>query len=187
MSIPITIAQNKVAREQVLQSLRSRGRATSAASVSDDWPGSDPGSARAVLRQLEREGVVRRALGALVEAYVLAEEAFTPGPWHSDPPTRERPSEAHVSALSGFVNIYSAPLTRETEANAALIAEAPAMLAALRRVVKDYEDNEDENTPVDVGCLDCTDGATPDRHNTGLCGYHAAKTILMRLAKGGVS
>lgn len=49
----------------------------------------------------------------------------TTGPWHVNPPTSEHPSEARVSALNGFVSIYAAPLTRETQANARLIAVAP--------------------------------------------------------------
>jgi hypothetical protein len=57
--------------------------------------------------------------------------AHTPGPWHVSPPNHENPSEAHVSALSGFVRIYSAPLTRETKANATLISAAPDLLEAL--------------------------------------------------------
>jgi hypothetical protein len=61
--------------------------------------------------------------------------AHTPGPWFVSPPTRENPSEARVTALAGGVRIYEAPLTRETEANAHLIAAAPDMLAALERLL----------------------------------------------------
>lgn len=52
----------------------------------------------------------------------------TPGPWHVSPPTAQHPSQARVSALSGFVQIYDAPLTVETAANARLIAAAPDLL-----------------------------------------------------------
>lgn len=60
----------------------------------------------------------------------------TPGPWNFNPPTAANPSTASVTACGGFVSIYTAPLTLETEANARLIAAAPELLASLRAMVE---------------------------------------------------
>lgn len=62
----------------------------------------------------------------------------TPGPWHVSPPTAQHPSQARVSALSGFVRIYGVPLTVETAANARLIAAAPELLDAVRALMAFY-------------------------------------------------
>lgn len=62
-------------------------------------------------------------------------ESHTRGPWHVCPPTAQRPSRAAVSAMSGFVMIYDAPLTTETAANARLIAASPEMLRAMEDFV----------------------------------------------------
>lgn len=59
----------------------------------------------------------------------------TPGPWHTRPSTAQSPSRAIVSALSGGVTIYDAPLTVETAANARLIAAAPDLLAVLEEII----------------------------------------------------
>jgi hypothetical protein len=50
----------------------------------------------------------------------------TPGPWLVVPPSAERPSRAMVG--TDEVTIYDVPLTRQTEANARLIAAAPELL-----------------------------------------------------------
>lgn len=52
----------------------------------------------------------------------------TKGDWAYNPPSEKRPSEVMVSACKGMVNIYKAPLTKETKANAKLIANAPNLL-----------------------------------------------------------
>jgi hypothetical protein len=57
----------------------------------------------------------------------------TPEPWKVFPPTRQNPSRASVSTEDGACDIYDAPLTNETEANARLIAAAPELLAACVR------------------------------------------------------
>lgn len=56
----------------------------------------------------------------------------TPAPWKYYPPTSENPSKVNVSACDGQVDIYNAPLTTETKANARLIAAAPELLDALK-------------------------------------------------------
>lgn len=57
----------------------------------------------------------------------------TPGPWKVEAPfSPDRPSRIGVSAAHGCCTIYDAPLTNETEANAALIAAAPDLEEALR-------------------------------------------------------
>lgn len=58
----------------------------------------------------------------------------TPGPWHARPPKAQNPSRAVVSAISGGVTIYDAPLTLETAANARLISASPDLLAACEAV-----------------------------------------------------
>lgn len=42
----------------------------------------------------------------------------------------------------------------------------------------------DESGPTfhaDPGCVDCTMGVTPDRFNTGLCGYHKMKSAIRKV------
>ena len=54
--------------------------------------------------------------------------------------------------------------------------------SALNRMVVAHENlsNDTEGTypDLDSGCIECTQGATPDRYNTGLCAYHNAKKLL---------
>lgn len=65
----------------------------------------------------------------------------TPRPWYVEPPTAQSPSTAAVTACCGFVRIYEAPLTRETAANARLIAAAPDLLAACKALMAVAPDN----------------------------------------------
>lgn len=58
----------------------------------------------------------------------------TRGPWKVIGPDSMHPSQAMVCATIG-VQIYSAPLTNETEANAHLIAAAPDLLEALKEAL----------------------------------------------------
>lgn len=60
----------------------------------------------------------------------------TDAPWEVVQPTGNNPSRACVCAKDGFVEIYDAPLTRETKANAELIAAARNSLPALLAVAK---------------------------------------------------
>lgn len=59
----------------------------------------------------------------------------TPGPWRVERPRPDYLSRIGVSACDGAVRIYDAPLTGETEANAALIASAPTLKADLAEAV----------------------------------------------------
>ncbi len=59
--------------------------------------------------------------------------SHTREPWKVMEPGKEtEPSCASVCACEGMVNIYDAPLTMETEANAHLIAASPELLAACK-------------------------------------------------------
>lgn len=53
---------------------------------------------------------------------------------------------------------------------------------ALNRMVCVFEnlrdDTEGRYPDLDSGCIECTQGATPDRYNTGLCAYHSARKLL---------
>jgi hypothetical protein len=53
---------------------------------------------------------------------------------------------------------------------------------ALNRMVLAHEntssDTEGKYPTLDAGCIECTAGTVPDRHNTGLCAYHTAKRLL---------
>jgi len=59
---------------------------------------------------------------------------WTPGPWQIIEPTAEHPSRAMVGARG--VDIYDAPLTNETLANARLIAAAPALYGACHEALR---------------------------------------------------
>ncbi len=73
------------------------------------------------------------------------------------------------------------------EADARLIAQAPAMAEALEAFVKTYDDyvsNHDGLCPFDcpdAGCIECTIGTVPNDKNTGLCAYHLAKAALAKV------
>lgn len=60
-----------------------------------------------------------------------------------------------------------------------------ALEIALNRMVAAHENlssnTEGQYPPLDAGCLECTAGTVPDRLNTGLCAYHAAKKLLGQL------
>jgi len=59
----------------------------------------------------------------------------TLGPWRVTWPPNCADSKIAVTALGGQIDIYLAPLTQETEANARLIAAAPELLEALQDIV----------------------------------------------------
>ena len=53
---------------------------------------------------------------------------------------------------------------------------------ALNRMVLAFEntraDTDGRWPALDSGCIECTQGATPDEFNTGLCALHNAKRLL---------
>jgi hypothetical protein len=57
-----------------------------------------------------------------------------------------------------------------------------ALETALNRMVLAHEnlvsDTEGKYPSPDAGCIECTVGTVPNRYNTGLCAYHAAKRLL---------
>lgn len=69
------------------------------------------------------------------------EPAFGPskGEWKVVPPSRDYPSRAMVCADGA--QIYDAPLTMETQANARLIAAAPDLLAVAEVILDDFEES----------------------------------------------
>lgn len=72
---------------------------------------------------------------------------YTTEPWKVIQPDASRPSRAIVSGHSG-VDIYNAPLTNETQANARLIAAAPDLLAACEFVAKYAAMREGKGDPL---------------------------------------
>lgn len=61
--------------------------------------------------------------------------------------------------------------------------ELIAMIGDLVAVIDTIRDNTEGCWPeLDSGCIDCTQGATPDRSNTGPCVYHRARRMLRDLA-----
>lgn len=59
-----------------------------------------------------------------------------------------------------------------------------ALLAALKRYVSDYDEENPPDDMPDAGCIECTVGTVPDNLNTGLCKYHAAREAIFK-AEGG--
>lgn len=89
----------------------------------------------------------------------------TPGPWHVRPPTAQNPSRAIVSAMSGGVTIYDAPLTVETAANARLIAAAPDLLTACRLalpILQQYRESIFASNQIDGVVRDLVEKAALD-------------------------
>ena len=56
----------------------------------------------------------------------------TKGEWSLELPKKYRPSIIGVSSCKGMVNIYKAPLTNETKANAKLIAASLPLLESAK-------------------------------------------------------
>lgn len=117
--------------------------------------------------------------------------AHTPGPWHVvEGPSSRTPfyvdCDEHTVATVNFDPMLMDDDGRD-EANASLIAAAPDLLHALRRMVKAHDDlsaDTDGETPrADPGCIECTVGTVPNDRNTGLCAYHNASRVI-RKAEG---
>lgn len=62
------------------------------------------------------------------------------------------------------------------------MAQLHELETALNRMVLAHEnlrsDTEGKYPPMDAGCIECTQGATPDKFNTGPCAYHNARRLL---------
>lgn len=61
----------------------------------------------------------------------------------------------------------------------------PEWLIAARAFVAQFDEfvsDLDGTFPSNPGCVACTYGATPDRYNTGLCGYHAMRAAIAKAA-----
>lgn len=57
------------------------------------------------------------------------------------------------------------------------------LVADLVAIIDEVRDDTDGRWPLpEPGCIDCTQGATPDRSNTGPCVYHRARRMLRDLA-----
>lgn len=74
----------------------------------------------------------------------------TRGPWVNHSPDNAPLGAVLVSGASQQCNIYMAPRTRETEANASLIAAAPDLLEALQGLLKDALQNGYDETHQEV-------------------------------------
>lgn len=77
------------------------------------------------------------------------------------------------------VTVYRKVPKPAARAKAALFARAGAMLGIIKGFVDDFDN--DDRTPQDAGCLDCTAGTTPNDRNTGPCFYHRAEALLKAL------
>lgn len=62
------------------------------------------------------------------------------------------------------------------------MAQLHELETALNRMVLAHEnlrDDTDGQYPrPDAGCIECTQGVTPDKFNTGPCAYHNARRLL---------
>lgn len=62
---------------------------------------------------------------------------------------------------------------------ATMIERQHDIITRLVAMLDDVRDNsEGHYPPLDSGCIACTQGATPNRYNTGPCAYHAALRLL---------
>ena len=102
----------------------------------------------------------------------------TKGPWsHYD--DTDQPTKRHEIVAWGrtVARIYRAD--EEAKANAALIAAAPELLEALKRLVAERDDDP-ERYPLEPTCNECTGGLTPLAHDRGLCHWHEARAAIAK-------
>ena len=85
----------------------------------------------------------------------------------------------------GICDTDNAPSLR-MEANARVMAAALTMLAALKRYIADYDEENPPDDMPDAGCIECTVGTAPNNRNTGLCKYHQAREAIAK-AEGGAA
>lgn len=67
--------------------------------------------------------------------------------------------------------------------HAHLLSRCAELEKALRGLLQEFDDM-DEHRPLHAGCVQCTQGATPDRYNTGPCAYHIARAALASQGEG---
>lgn len=100
-------------------------------------------------------------------------------------------SRRDLAEVAQAVYEKSAQLDQRLQALSASIDEALVEKAALRsitasllKVIDDTRANTDGKWPEpDSGCIECTQGATPDRFNTGPCAYHRGRQMLRDAAE----
>lgn len=62
---------------------------------------------------------------------------------------------------------------------ATMIERQHDVITRLVSMIDDVRDNTEGHWPqLDSGCIECTQGATPNRYNTGPCAYHDAVRLL---------
>lgn len=99
------------------------------------------------------------------------------------PLRRDVRSEFDIVDADGY-SIGSGTTPQNVDALLLAVNSHAELLAALRKCVKQFEDM-DERQPVDAGCIECTAGTVPNDKNTGLCGYHASKSVIANATGGG--
>lgn len=126
----------------------------------------------------------------------MEEQKHSPLPWEYYGPTPTSPSAIGVSACKGQVNIYSAPLTTETDANARLIERACnshyELVEAVKALLGDLSDME--RVIMDEGdyfcCRHCGRNYSVKNHpRTALecsddCAGHIARAALAKATGG---
>ena len=106
--------------------------------------------------------------------------AHTPGPWVCERAnvraisTKAMLSGSHERRIALARNHFDAPI----------IAAAPELLAALKALLADYDEEEQAILCwPDPGCFDCTAGTVPRDREVGPCPLHAAMAAV-RKAEG---
>ena len=93
-------------------------------------------------------------------------------------------TELSAEQLASSMEEASWAMREATKELGTLQARNKTLADALERMVKAHDDllgdTEGRFPPADHGCIECTLGTVPNRLNTGLCAYHAAKRLLAR-------
>lgn len=83
------------------------------------------------------------------------------------------------------MNALQSTLDSMTEAAARMrgaVTRLDELEFALHRMILEHETTTSESDgqwpKLKRGCVHCTQGVTPDTHNTGPCAYHAARKVL---------
>lgn len=105
----------------------------------------------------------------------------TPGPWHKSKTHLGKAYDIGADNGANIALVYGpgdgGP--DEGEANADLFVASERVLAALRRLVRGYDE---ETGTIDASaehyCQECTGGLTPAKFDKGPCPYHEALAAL---------